>query len=185
MLAREIGPLLGYWKPIVVSHHMLMGLRPPTSAVEERSGKTAEVKDKMAKTIALKMSKSHPDSAIFMTDSHEDIKRKITKAYCPEGIVEENPILEYYKYILFESLDRLGLQNIVVERPLKYGGAVILNNYENLEKLYREKQIHPLDIKQKAIELLDKLLEPVRKHFEENTQAKELLQKVKSFQITR
>jgi tyrosyl-tRNA synthetase len=27
MLAREIGPQLGYWKPVVVSHHMLMGLQ--------------------------------------------------------------------------------------------------------------------------------------------------------------
>lgn len=185
MLAREIGPQLGYWKPVVVSHHMLMGLRPPTSAVEERSGKTAEVKDKVAKTIALKMSKSHPDSAIFMTDSEEDVKRKITKAYCPEGVIEENPVLEYYKYILFESFERLGMQNIVVNRPEKFGGAVILNNYENLERLFKEKKIHPLDIKQTAVGLLNKLLEPVRSHFAENSHAKELLQKVKSFQITR
>src|SRR3990167_10564149 len=195
MLAREIGPQLGYWKPVVVSHHMLMGLRPPTPGVEEesrnevrdklRDGKTPGVKDKMAKTIALKMSKSLPDSAIFMTDTYENVKRKIGKAYCPEGIVEENPILEYYKFILFESLDRLGLQNIVVERPQKFGGPVILNSYENLERLFKEKQIHPLDLKNKAIELLDKLLQPVRKHFEENLYAKDLLQKVKSFQITR
>ena len=131
------------------------------------------------------MSKSLPDSAIFMTDTYEDIKRKINKAYCPEGIVEENPILEYYKYILFESLDKLQLQNIVVTRPQKFGGPVILNSYENLERLFKEKQIHPLDIKSKAIELLDKLLQPVRRHFEENEYPKKLLQEVKSFQITR
>src|SRR3990167_8323019 len=29
MLAREIGPQLGFWKPVVVSHHMLMGLNKP------------------------------------------------------------------------------------------------------------------------------------------------------------
>jgi len=148
-------------------------------------GKTSGVKDKLARTIEIKMSKSLPDSAIYMTDTTEDIKRKINKAYCPEGQVEENPILEYYKYIFFESLDRLGLDNIVVARPQKFGGPVILNSYENLERLYREKQIHPLDIKQKAIQILDKLLEPVRKHFEENSNAKDLLQKVKSYQITR
>lgn len=175
MLAREIGPQLGYWKPVVVSHHMLMGLgKPPSSTA-----------DKTARTIEIKMSKSHPDTAIFMTDTKEDIKRKITKAYCPEGVVKENPILEYYKYILFESLERLGLQNIVVERPEKFGGPVILNTYENLERLFAEKQIHPMDIKATAIELLDKLLQPVRQHFEGNTNAKELLKKVKSYQITR
>ncbi|OGK41907.1 tyrosine--tRNA ligase [Candidatus Roizmanbacteria bacterium RIFCSPLOWO2_01_FULL_37_12] len=220
MLAREIGPLLGYWKPVVVSHHMLMGLlksssstgvardetlRPhsassyeghgsasslsPRSFSEGRKEKSHERQNlsnlKIQKTIERKMSKSLPDSAIFMTDTYEDIKRKINKAYCPEGIVEENPILEYYKYILFESLDKLQLQNIVVTRPQKFGGPVILNSYENLERLFKEKQIHPLDIKSKAIELLDKLLQPVRRHFEENEYPKKLLQEVKSFQITR
>lgn len=204
MLAREIGPQLGYWKPVVVSHHMLMGLRKPgeSTGVEEAGIPTARSEsyvralaggkprqapstDKIKRTIEIKMSKSLPDSAIFMTDTTEDIKRKITKAYCPEGMVEENPILEYYKYILFESLERLGLQNIVVERPQKFGGPVILNNYENLERLFAEKQIHPMDIKATAIELLDKLLQPVRRHFEINPFAKDLLKKVKSYQLTR
>lgn len=172
MLAREIGPQLGYWKPIVVSHHMLMGL--------SKTSISTETVDKTARTIAIKMSKSHPDSAIFMTDSHEDIKRKIYKAFCPEGIVAENPILEYYKYILFEKFSP-----IVVERPQKYGGAVILNRYENLERLFAEKQIHPQDLKETAIHLLDQLLQPVREYFKNNSQAAELLQKVQSFQVTR
>lgn len=216
MLAREIGPQLGFWKPVVVSHHMLMGLQNVKaqmsnmkSAIENAKSvlemqkkidfkgtlnlaqKISKQKtegyssDTIKRAIEIKMSKSLPDSAIFMTDTYEDIKRKISKAYCPEGIVEENPVLEYYKYILFESLDRLGLQNIVVDRPQKFGGPVILNSYENLERLFGEKKIHPLDIKQTAIMLLDKLLQPVRRHFEQNPFAKDLLNKVKSYHITR
>ncbi len=170
MLAREIGPQLGYWKPVVVSHHMLMGLqqKPPTSA------------DKVTRTIEIKMSKSVPDSAIFMTDTKDDIHRKIIKAYCPEGQITENPVLEYYKYILFEKFPQ-----IIVEREQKFGGPVILNSYQNLEKLFAEKQIHPLDIKHTAVKLLDQLLQPVRKHFEEDDHAHELLEKVRSYQITR
>ena len=34
------------------------------------------------------MSKSNPESAIFMEDSAEDVARKLKKAYCPEKIVE-------------------------------------------------------------------------------------------------
>jgi len=184
MLAREVGPMLGFWKPIVVSHHMLMGLTPPV-----QGGKLDTVSSqtnlKLQKTIELKMSKSHPDSAIFMTDTTEDIRRKITKAYCPEGQIEDNPVLEYYKYIIFESLDRLQLDNIVVDRPAKFGGPVILNSYQNLEHLFAEKKIHPLDIKHKAVELLDKLLSPVREHFQKNPFARDLLAKVKSYQVTR
>ena len=175
MLAREVGPQLGFWKPVVVSHHMLMGLGKPPSASVDRATRTVENK----------MSKSNPDNAIFMTDTKEDIHRKITKAYCPEGEIKDNPVLEYYKYILFESLDRLGVESIIVDRPTKFGGSVILNSYQNLEKLFAEKQIHPLDIKHTAITLLDKLLQPVREHFEKNIFAKDLLSKVQSFQVTR
>ena len=170
MLAREIGPQLGFWKPIVVSHHMLMSLNPPVDV----KGSKADI------MIAKKMSKSSPDSAIFMTDTNEDIKRKINKAWCLEGDIKDSPILEYYKYILFEKFPQ-----IVIERPQKFGGQVILNSYENLERLFGERKIHPLDVKQKAIELLDNLLQPVRDHFVNNDRARLLLEKVKSFQVTR
>ncbi len=176
MLAREIGPQLGFWKPVVVSHHMLMGLHPPNLEISAEQ----TIEHKLQRTIALKMSKSLPDSSIFMTDSYEDIKRKINKAYCPEGQVDTNPVLEYYKYILFEKFPQ-----IVIERPEKFGGSVILNSYLNLEHLFAEKKIHPLDAKQTAIKLLDQLLQPVRRHFEENDYAKDLLNKVKSYQVTR
>lgn len=33
------------------------------------------------------MSKSIPDSAIFMEDTVEDVNRKIKKAFCPEKII--------------------------------------------------------------------------------------------------
>lgn len=178
MLAREIGPQLGFWKPIVVSHHMLMGLGQPPGV---RNGlKPFPTEDKMKRVIAIKMSKSHPDTAIFMTDTTEDIKRKITKAWCPEGETKENPVLEYCKHILFEKFER-----IIVERPDKFGGPVILNSYENLERLFGEKKIHPMDLKQTVVVLLDQLLDPVRKHFQENDYAKDLLHKVKSYQVTR
>lgn len=193
MLAREIGPQLGYWKPVVVSHHMLMGLaKPPILTASVKiglaGGDKAEnvVKDQVrARVIALKMSKSNPDSAIFMTDTSEDVKRKINKAYCLEGDIKENPILEYCKYIIFESLDRLQTSEFRIERPEKWGGKLGVKSYGELEKLFGEKQIHPQDLKQAVIGYLDKLLQPVRRHFEENVEAKKLLEQVKSFQVTR
>jgi tyrosyl-tRNA synthetase len=42
-----------------------------------------------------------------------------------------------------------------------------------------------MDLKQTVIKLLDELLQPVRKHFEENAEAKKLLETVKSYQVTR
>jgi tyrosyl-tRNA synthetase len=183
MLAREVGPLLGFWKPVVVSHHMLMGLSKPalaTSGVASSSSESA-----VQRTIERKMSKSMPDSAIFMTDTKEDIERKINKAYCLEGDIKENPVLEYFKYIIFESFDKLRINELRVERPSKFGGDLVFKTFKELEKSFAEKKVHPMDLKATLSKLLNQLIEPVRKHFEENTEAKKLLEQVRSFQVTR
>ncbi len=170
MLAREMGPQLGYWKPVVVSHHMLMGLGKPSS----------QAKDAVEKAIDLKMSKSKPDTAIFMTDSKEDVKRKINKAYCPEKIVEENPIMDYCKHIIFEKFPILE-----IKRPTKFGGDLNIEGYEQLTKVYSKGDLHPMDLKQSVAENINQLIEPVRKHFEKNSKAKKLLEQVKSFKVVR
>ncbi len=170
VLAREIGPILGYWKPVIVSHHMLLGLGKPPPSILERT----------ERILALKMSKSKPENAIFMTDTEEDIKRKIERAWAPEGVVEENPILEYYRYIVFEKFDK-----VVVERPEKFGGPVTFGSYDELEKLYAQKAIHPQDLKNTLVYLLNQILEPVREHFRKNTEARLLLEKVKNYEVTR
>ena len=175
MLAREIGPQLGFWKPVVVSHHMLLSLRPPTKLKGEKKDRILE----------LKMSKSKPDSSIFMTDSSEDIFRKINKSYCPEGVTEMNPILEYCKYIIFESFDRLKINEFEIDRPLKFGGKVKFRSYEELEKSFVRKELHPMDLKKAVAETLDRLIAPIRKHFKEDTEALQLETEVKKFTITR
>ena len=48
-----------------------------------------------------KMSKSDPDSAIFMEDTDADVKRKVRQSYCPPGVVEGNPCLDWTKHIVF------------------------------------------------------------------------------------
>ncbi|MFQ5816017.1 MAG: tyrosine--tRNA ligase, partial [Candidatus Hydrothermarchaeaceae archaeon] len=97
MLARELAGktdlmgVLGYkdrgvnGKPVVVSHHMLMGLQGPREAtgVEEDA--------RLDKEISSKMSKSTPETAIFVHDSKEEIFRKIEKAYCPMKVAVDNP----------------------------------------------------------------------------------------------
>jgi tyrosyl-tRNA synthetase len=115
------------------------------------------------------MSKSNPDSAIFMLDSFADIKRKINKAYCPPNETLENPVLEYCKYIIFEKVDMFK-----VERPEKYGGNVEYSSYEELEKDYAIGKLNPPDLKPAVIKYLNQFLEPIRKHFEKNKKAKEL-----------
>ncbi len=169
VLAREVGEKLGYYKPVVVSNHMIAGLKEVDTNV---TGAEA--------AIAKKMSKSNPDSAIFMTDTTDDIKRKISKAFCPEKIVEGNPILEYNKYIVFEKFDK-----VKIERPAKFGGDVEYKNYNEMENDFVNGKLHPMDLKNTTAKCIDELVAPTRKHFEKNTKAKNLLEQVQSFKITR
>merc|ERR1711968_130839 len=70
-------------KPVIISHHMLLGMKEGQQ----------------------KMSKSDPDSAIFMEDSVDDVKRKVKKAYCPPQITEMNPVLDYVQYIILPAMN--------------------------------------------------------------------------------
>ncbi|MBI2655517.1 tyrosine--tRNA ligase [Candidatus Woesearchaeota archaeon] len=168
VLARELGPSLGFWKPVVVSHHMLMGLgEPPKSKDIDR-------------VIDLKMSKSRPDTAIFMNDSEEDIKRKISKAYCPAKITEENPLLDYSKYIIFEKFNVME-----IKRQEKFGGDLVIENYAELEKLYGEGKIHPMDLKNAASHYINEAVRPVRDAFHKDQKLKHLLETIRKFEITR
>jgi len=65
------------------------------------------------------MSKSDPDSAIFMEDTEEDVKRKLRKAYGPVGVLDDNPLIDYVRSIVFPKFGK-----IVLERSEEHGGNV-------------------------------------------------------------
>ncbi|TMW56804.1 hypothetical protein Poli38472_006814 [Pythium oligandrum] len=159
MLARDYCDLIkAKFKPVILSHHMLMGLKEGQE----------------------KMSKSDPESAIFMEDAAEDVVRKIEKAFCPEGVVEANPILDYMKHIIFP---RFATQGGVTVK-LASGEEKTFQKYEELEPLFVAKEITPVDLKAALSSHLNVILEPVREHFSKG-EAKELLAKVRSYRITR
>ncbi len=174
MLAREVGPKIGFWKPVVVSHHMLLGLEGP----KEKGG--FDENSKLDVVISSKMSKSKPESSIYVHDTYEDIKRKIRKAYCPEKQVEFNPILDYAQHIVFRAFPKM-----LIERPAKFGGDVEFSSYQELEEAYQQGKIHPLDLKNAVAKHLNELIAPVRKHFEENATARDLYETIKEAQVTR
>src|SRR3989344_3571008 len=64
VFAREMADKFRWKKPVAVHHHMLMGLSQMQTSAEGIDRK-----------IAMKMSKSRPDSAIFMTDSSEEVSK--------------------------------------------------------------------------------------------------------------
>lgn len=108
-----------------------------------------------------KMSKSKPDSAVFIHDDPADIARKIRKAYCPEKDITNNPILNWTKNLLFWNR----AAPFCIERDAKYGGQVEFLTYAELEQAYANGDIHPMDLKNAVTKELTDLLAPVREHF--------------------
>ena len=147
MLAREYLPKINYKKRIHLMNVMMPGL----------SGG--------------KMSSSDINSKIDLLDSEQEIKNKFNKAYCPEGIVEENGVLTLIRYSIFPILERKN-EKFIIERPEKFGGNVEFNSYEELEKMFVEKKIHPMDLKSNTAKYFIKILEPLKKHFESDEMKK-------------
>jgi tyrosyl-tRNA synthetase len=174
MLAREVGPKLGWWKPVIVSHHMLMGLEGEKAPDGLDDNRTFDVQ------ISSKMSKSKPSTSIFVHDSLEQINKKMSGAYCPAKQIEGNPVMEYNKFIVFRKLDTLS-----IKRQAKFGGNLDVQSYDELATLYRKGDIHPLDLKNATAEAIDQIIKPIREHFEKDKKAKDLYETVKQMEVTR
>ncbi|MEM2937419.1 MAG: tyrosine--tRNA ligase, partial [Candidatus Bathyarchaeia archaeon] len=139
-----------------------------------------KTRDKLEQVIASKMSKSKPWTAIFIHDTEEQIRAKLKKAWCPEKQTEMNPVLEIVKYVIFHES-----KAFTVERPSKFGGTITFESYEELEEAYRSGALHPQDLKNAVAKDLTKILEPIRRYFENNSEARECLNTVLKAQVTR
>lgn len=161
IINKEKNPVIPYRiKPIIISHHMLKGLK-------EGEGK---------------MSKSKPESGIFVTDSENEVKNKIKRAFCVPKIVENNPILDYVKHLIFPILEE---EEKWFDVDRKFKANTSFKNYEDLEKAYVNGEIHPSEIKPAVSREINRFLNPIREHFEKDEKAKNLLKQVRSFKITR
>lgn len=145
-------------KPIILSHHMMPGLKQGQ----------------------VKMSKSDSSSAIYMEDSVQEVNSKIKGAFCPEKTVKDNPVLEYLKYLIFPKLG-----SVEIFRSEENGGDKKYSAYEDLESDFSSGELHPGDLKPAVAKAINTMLQPVRDHFKNDPKARQLLQQVKRYKITR
>lgn len=142
-------------KPIALHHHLLLGLdKPPVWPIP--ADQLREVRTKM------KMSKSKPNSAIFIHDTPDEIRKKIRKAFCPPE-VDFNPVLDWVENLVFHN-DGMVFH---VTRTPENGGDVTFNTFDELKDAYAGGKLHPMDLKNGLAQALIDLLEPVRKHFDQ------------------
>ena len=133
MLARENLPRLGYKAPVCLHTPILVGLDG----------------EKMS---------SSKGNYISVRDPPDVVEKKIRKAYCPAGVVEDNPVVDIAKYHIFP---RFGV--LRVERDEKFGGDVEYQSFEAMVEDFKSGSLHPLDLKMAVAKYLNKLLEDARK----------------------
>ena len=137
MFARENLPAMGYKSRIEVMTPIIPGL------------------------VGKKMSSSDPKTKIDLLDDEETVNKKIHSAECPEGVIEENGVLAFTKYVIM-VLKGDKKEAFIVERPEKFGGDIKYLKYEDIEKDFAAKKLHPLDLKNTLAREVNALLKPIR-----------------------
>ena len=146
MLARDVAKKIGRTPPVALHTPLLTGLQ---------AGSRMD-------PIEAKMSKSKPDTMIAIHDLPEVVKKKLSKAYCPEKQLEGNPVLEICKFVIFPDLDG---KSFLIERPKRFGGNLEFTTYETLANAFAA-GLHPLDLKNATANYINKILAPVHTYFE-------------------
>lgn len=143
MLVREIFPKMKWKVPVAVHHRLLPSLSKPTESNDSQ--------------VLGKMSKSDPNSGVFIHNSDDEIRKKIKKAWCEEANIQNNPLLEISRYVIFHEFEEMKF-----ERPEKFGGNVEYSDYNQLESDFAERKLHPTDLKQTVGNYLVKIISPIR-----------------------
>ncbi|EHB04567.1 Tyrosyl-tRNA synthetase, cytoplasmic [Heterocephalus glaber] len=100
------------------------------------------------------------ESKIDLLDRKEDVKKKLKKAFCEPGNVENNGVLSFIKHVLFPLKSEF-----VILRDEKWGGNKTYTAYLDLEKDFANEVVHPGDLKNSVEAALNKLLDPIREKF--------------------
>uniref|UniRef100_A0A8C0CPC3 Tyrosine--tRNA ligase n=1 Tax=Balaenoptera musculus TaxID=9771 RepID=A0A8C0CPC3_BALMU len=100
------------------------------------------------------------ESKIDLLDRKEDVKKKLKKAFCEPGNVENNGVLSFIKHVLFPLKSEF-----VILRDEKWGGNKTYTAYMDLEKDFADEVVHPGDLKNSVEVALNKLLDPIREKF--------------------
>jgi tyrosyl-tRNA synthetase len=148
MLARDVAKKIGRIAPVAIHTPLLTGL--------QAGGRMDPIE--------AKMSKSKPETMISIHDTPDLVKKKLSKAYCPEKQIEGNPVLEICKFVIFPDLEG-GL--FLIERAEKFGGNLEFSTYEALAEAFAA-GLHPLDLKNATANHINKILEPVHAFFDKH-----------------
>ena len=141
MFAREYLPKIGYKQRVEVMTPLIPGL------------------------IGKKMSASDEKSKVDLLDNEKSVREKIKNAECVAGD-PDNGVMAFLKFVVM-TIKKDKKEKFVVKRSKEYGGDKEYSTYEEIEKDFTSKKLHPLDLKNSVADEVIKLLKPIDKHRKE------------------
>lgn len=119
------------------------------------------------------MSSSEDESKIDLLDSPANVRKKLKKAFCEPGNIENNGVLSFVKHVLFPLLKG---EPFVVPRSKEHGGDLFYTKFADVEADFAKEKLHPGDLKAGVGIYINMLLDPIRKIFDQ-PKLKDLAQK--------
>jgi tyrosyl-tRNA synthetase len=141
MFAKKLLPALGYAERIHLMNRMVPGL-------------TGD-----------KMSSSEVDSKIDLLDSAKVVRKKLGKAFCQLGNVENNPPLSFLRHVILPLHELRGTPGFHIERDEKWGGPVDYPTYDEVHAAFAAGDLSPEDLKLGLADAINAILEPIRVEF--------------------
>ncbi len=160
MLARDVAKKIGKPAPVALHTPLVPNLKGGQGRMDP---------------LEAKMSKSQPDSGIFIHDEAKAVQKKISKAHCPAGEKEDNPVLDLLRLVIWPRLK----EGFHIERPEKFGGPLHYDSYEAVEAAFVAGDLHPMDLKNGCAAALNAILESVREYFAKNPDNLNFVQELK------
>ncbi len=141
VFARKFLPMLGYERRVELMMPLIPSLKGP----------------------GVKMSSSLPGTNIKVNASEEEIRATVNGAYCPAGVIQDNPLTAIANLFVLPNEG-----SFTIARPEKFGGDLVVNSQEQLNEEFASKRLHPVDLKWFLADYLIRKLARAREYFEAN-----------------
>jgi len=138
VLARENLPKLMYDQRIEIMNPLIPGL------------------------IGKKMSSSDKKSKIDLLDDRKTVKEKLNNAECISGD-PDNGVMAFLKHVIM-IIKHDNKEQLTIKRDKKFGGDLKYKTYEEVEKDFINKKLHPLDLKNAVADEISNILDKIQKN---------------------
>lgn len=101
------------------------------------------------------------DDYIDVLDVPKQVKKKLGKAFCEPGNIQDNGVLPILKCIIFPIYKVFD-----ISRPEEYGGDKKYSTYDEVERDFTEQSLHPGDLKKGVESKINDLLNDMIKFYE-------------------